>query len=427
MQMTLNRKTPPAFSSVEKLYFPDFQLINTNGGVSVYGISAGTEPVLRLDFVFDGGLTAQARKGISAFTASMLSEGTKQRNGKELAESFDFLGAYFQTRSGPDDAVVTLYGLEKNLESALPLVFEAMETSIFPTAELDVLRKNSLQKLLVNETKTSYLAKKHFYKRLLGGAHAYAAYSEKIDLENLETSDLINFHQSQYLTGLKYVMLSGKFADSSLRLVADFLEKSNLKTTKSTTRSFAQEAIYGEHFIEKKDSVQAGLRLGKTTIGRSHPDFRKLQFVNLILGGYFGSRLMKNIREEKGLTYGIYSAIESMKEASVWYIDTEINSKNVRVGLAEIKLEMQRLREELVSKEELETAKNYYLGSFLRGLDGPFSLADRLKIMIDNQLNKDYYPSFLEVINNINAEQIRELSNKYLTEENLVEVLVGKK
>jgi predicted Zn-dependent peptidase len=135
---------------------------------------------------------------------------------------------------------------------------------------------------------------------------------------------------------------------------------------------------------------------------------------------------MKNIREDKGLTYGIYSVIEPYKNFGVWYIDCEINYKNREAGIREIWKEIKKLKVEEIGNEELENAKNYYLVSFLKSLDGPFSLADRLKIMIDNNLSDSYYPEIVEILKNINSKTILEIANKYLIENNMVEIIVGK-
>jgi zinc protease len=424
--MILDRKTPPSFHAVKSLYFPEYQTYDLKGGLLLYGLNAGTQEVIRLDMVFDGGLIRQLATAQSSFTASMLSEGTSKHKAKDLAEALDYYGSYFQTRGNADDAVATLYCLEKHLSACLPLFFEALTDSIFPEKELDIQKKNSIQKLLVSEKKNGYLCKKHYYKNMYGEAHPYAAFSSKEGIEAIGKSQLLDFYQKNYIHGLKYAMISGRFKDSAVEQITREMEATPFtKSTLSDLEIVGVPAV-GKHFIEKNDSVQSAIRIGKLSIARSHPDFRKLQFLNLIFGGYFGSRLMKNIREDKGLTYGIYSVLEPNKLASSWYIDSDINTKNRSKGLEEIYKEMAKIREEEIPAEEVETARNYYLGSFLRSLDGPFSLADRLKVIIDNKLPNSYYPDFVSVLNSINGPELQQLAQQYLSEENIVEVVVGK-
>jgi predicted Zn-dependent peptidase len=147
----------------------------------------------------------------------------------------------------------------------------------------------------------------------------------------------------------------------------------------------------------------------------------------MALGGFFGSRLMKNIREEKGLTYGIYSAMESYLDAGSFYIETEINNELRDTGVTEILKEIADLRENPIGADELNLVKNYLLGSFLRSIDGPFSLADRYKMILDYGFTYDYYTEFVETIRAISAFEIQLLANQYLQEKDLTTIIVGRK
>jgi predicted Zn-dependent peptidase len=425
--MSLNRSQAPSFNVIDNLVFPHYENNLLSNGISFYQLKAGTEPVIRLDFVFTAGMIHQAKKGQAFFTASMLSEGTKTKSAQALADALDYYGSYFQVRSNTEDTVATLYCLDKHLENCLSIFIEALSDSIFPKKELEIQKKNSIQKLLVSLKKNNYLCRKGFYTHLLGEGHPYASFSEKQDIEAINIDDLKAFHQKYILNGLNYVMLSGNFSLNSAKIIASAVENSAFLGGFLEPLNIQPKTNIGKHFLEKADSVQSAIKIGKITISRNHPDFRKLQFLNLIFGGYFGSRLMKNIREDKGLTYGIYSALEPFKKLGVWYIDSDINTKNRQLGIEEIYKEMKLLRTELIKNDEFETAKNYYLGSFLRSLDGPFSIADRLKIIIDNSLPNDYYPEFVGVLNTTTPEELMKIAQEYFTEENLVEMVVGQK
>lgn len=423
----LNRSVAPGFYAIEKLVFPEYQKIEIKNEVFLYALKAGTQAVIRLDLIFDAGLVRQLQSAQANFTASMLSEGTPTKSAFALAEALDYYGSYFQTRANADDAVATLYCLEKHLSQCLPLFMEALTESIFPEKELDIQKKNSLSKLSVNEKKNGYLCKKHYYKNIYGANHPYAAFSNAENIQAITRETLQQFYQNNYIQGLKYVMISGQFSESSITLISN-----HIKNSKFEPKQFQQPVLNsllnpGKHFIEKSDSVQSALRIGKSSISRSDADFRKLQFLNLIFGGYFGSRLMKNIREDKGLTYGIYSVLEPNLYGASWYIDTDINTKNRTAGIEEIYKEIEIIKTQPIPSEEINTAKNYYLGSFLKSLDGPFSLADRLKIIIDNNLTDNYYPEFVSILNNTTAQDLQGLANKYFSTDDIVEVVVGKK
>ena len=423
----LNRSVAPGFYAIEKLVFPEYQKIEIKNEVFLYALKAGTQAVIRLDLIFDAGLVRQLQSAQANFTASMLSEGTPTKSAFALAEALDYYGSYFQTRANADDAVATLYCLEKHLSQCLPLFMEALTESIFPEKELDIQKKNSLSKLSVNEKKNGYLCKKNYYKNIYGANHPYAAFSTAENIQAISRETLQHFYQNNYIQGLKYVMVSGQFSETSIALIS-----THIKNSKFEPKQFQQPVLKsllnpGKHFIEKSDSVQSALRIGKSSISRSDADFRKLQFLNLIFGGYFGSRLMKNIREDKGLTYGIYSVLEPNLYGASWYIDTDINTKNRTAGIEEIYKEIEIIKTQPIPSEEINTARNYYLGSFLKSLDGPFSLADRLKIIIDNNLTNNYYPEFVSILNNTTAQDLQDLANKYFSTDDIVEVVVGKK
>jgi predicted Zn-dependent peptidase len=216
--------------------------------------------------------------------------------------------------------------------------------------------------------------------------------------------------------------------DEVIKTIANNFDNSIFSPThedksKYVSNDFVKETIY----LEKENSVQSAIRIGKKLFNRNNPDFREMQLLNLILGGYFGSRLMKNIREEKGLTYGIYSAIESYPNDACWYIDTEINNDLCELGVEEIYKEVKLIRTVKICEDELRTAKNYLLGSFLRSIDGPFSLADRFKILKDYNLNYSYFYEYIEIIKKSTADNLIILANKYLNEETFTKVIVGAK
>jgi predicted Zn-dependent peptidase len=159
---------------------------------------------------------------------------------------------------------------------------------------------------------------------------------------------------------------------------------------------------------------------------QTHPDFLKLNILNTILGGYFGSRLMKNIREEKGYTYGIGSVLISLKKEGFLVIVSEVGSAYTKKTLHEIFKEIRRLREEKVSPEELTLVKNYMMGDFLRSFDGPFAISESYRSMLDFHLSMDYFSRVIKTIKSITADEIMDLANLYLIEENFVRTIAGK-
>lgn len=424
----LNRKEAPFATEIKEININEADATLFQNGINLYSINAGNEEVLKIDFVFNAGSNLQQIKGQANFAAKMLSEGTSKYSAAEIAEKLDFYGAYFQAKSGTDDATITLYCLNKHLKNCIPYIVEILTDSLFPEKDLEILKKNTIQNLVVNEERNSYLARRKFNQSVFGGNSVYGSFSSKEDIISIERTSLINFYKNQYQKGIKYILVSGFVTDDVIKTIANNFDNAIFShaienKNKHVGNEFVKETIY----LDRENSVQSAIIIGKKLFNRNNPDFREMQLLNLILGGYFGSRLMKNIREEKGLTYGIYSAIESYPNDACWYIDTEINNDLCEMGVEEIYKEVKLIRTVKIGDDELRTAKNYLLGSFLRSIDGPFSLADRFKILKDYNLEYSYFYEYIEIIKKSTADNLIILANKHLNEETFTKVIVGAK
>ena len=426
--MTLNRKISPDVVEIESINIKEAQENILSNNIKLYTINASNEEVVKIDLVFDAGSNVQEFKSEANFTSKMLSEGTSKYSAAELAEKLDFYGAYFQTKSTTEEAIITLYCLNKHLNNCLPFIVEILTDSIFPDKDLAILKKNAIQNLKVNEERNSYLVRRIFNQAIFGENTLYGSYSNIADIESIRQEQLAGFYKKNYQNGCKYILASGYIDNETIKIINTNFGSNTFKVYDNLTYNYvAKDVKPTDLYIDKSNSVQSAIRIGRRLFNRNHPDFREMQLLNLILGGYFGSRLMKNIREEKGLTYGIYSAIEAYPFDACWYIDTEMNNNLCEIGIKEIYKELARLRDELIGEKELKTAKNYLLGSFLRSIDGPFSLADRFKILKDFDLEYQYFYEFIEIIKNTTSERIKELANLYLKEEDLTSVIVGSK
>ena len=426
--MTLNRKISPDVVEIESINIKEAQENILSNNIKLYTINASNEEVVKIDLVFDAGSNVQKFKSEANFTSKMLSEGTSKYSAAELAEKLDFYGAYFQTKNTTEEAIITLYCLNKHLNNCLPFIVEILTDSIFPIKDLDILKKNAIQNLKVNEERNSYLVRRAFNESIFGKNTLYGSYSIITAIESIHQEQLISFYKNHYQKGIKYILASGYVDKETIKSIDTNFGSNTFKVYDNSANTYEEKKIEPANlYIDKSNSVQSAIRIGRRLFNRNHPDFREMQLLNLILGGYFGSRLMKNIREEKGLTYGIYSSIEAYPYDACWYIDTEMNNDLCETGIKEIYIEIARLREELIGEKELNTAKNYLLGSFLRSIDGPFSLADRFKILKDFDLKYQYFYEFIEIIKNTSAERLKELANLYLKEQDLTRVIVGTK
>lgn len=426
MSAFFNRSLAPPSGELNNIKIIEGQTITFSNNIDLHYINAGTDDVIKLDLVCDGGVRNQKQKCIASATSSMLREGTKNKSAEQIADELDFYGAYFQTQCSLDDSSITLFCLKKHFASCLPYILDVINDSIFPENELNIYKKNSIQRFMVNMQRNSFLVRRLFYSSVFGITSPYGTFSEPEDYNNISRENIVNFYNGQYKNTVKYLLLSGSIDDSVIKTTEMLLNNLSLNNCINKNIIIAGK-VHDSVFLNKKKAVQSAIRIGRKIVNRTHPDFRKLQILNMVLGGYFGSRLMKNIREEKGLTYGIYSAIESFVNTGCFFVETEINNELREQGLNEIYFEISRLRNELIGNTELSLAKNYLLGSFLRSIDGPFLLADRHKILVDYGFNYNYYYEYIDIINRITAIELRDLANQYLQVQDLSEIIVGNK
>lgn len=422
----LNRQQAPDFKQVSTINFIHPEEKKLTNGTPVYTIYSGEQDLVRIEFIFEN-VNWNLAKPLQAIAVSaLLNNGTNKLTSKEIAEQIDFYGAFFQTEYAQDQSTVTLYTLNKHLASVLPIVKDVLSESQFPQNELDIYIQNQKQKLQVNLKKNDILSRKEFAHALFGDT-AYGVDIQSKHYDELKREDLIEYFKAAYTPNNCTIIVAGKFDGGSFDLLnanfGNYWNKSDAVKNKFSFSNIEKQFIYKE----KQDALQSAIRIGKLAITRKHEDFPGLQIMNTVLGGYFGSRLMNNIREDKGYTYGIGSGISSLQDAGYLYIATEVGTEVCAAALIEIYKEIELLKNELVGEEELNLVRNYMLGSMLGSLENVFSHADKFKNIHFAGLGYDYYEKYIQKVKTITVEEIKDLANKYLSGNDFTEVIVGKK
>jgi predicted Zn-dependent peptidase len=420
--MLVDRKTAPGF--VKSTSFNLIQPVAKTlpNGIDLFFIHGGFQDVIKIELLFNAGRWFETQLGVSHFTSHQLSKGTRSKNSFEIAQLFDRYGAHLEVNAGMDTVSISIYTLTKNLQPVIMLLQEILQEPSFPEKELDQAKSIYIQNLKVNLEKTSFLSSKHFRKRLFGNAHPYGKELEEADINNLQQKNLSDYFHSffQHLS----VFVSGRFDTANEKMIMDIF--SSWQTKQASKKNIGSGSLQPVHeHIEKEGSVQSSIRMGNRSLMRAHPDYPKAIFVSHLLGGYFGSRLMKNIREEKGLTYGIHASIHSLKHDSYLIIGADVNKENVSLTFEEIRKELRRLRSEKISAHELETARNHFIGSLQSEITTPFAHADKLKTIYLFGLPADYYQQMIFSIDHMDHLQIMEIGEKYFHEETCFEIAVG--
>jgi predicted Zn-dependent peptidase len=419
----LNRKSAPQFAEIKRFHLPTPEIIMLDNGVPLIQFDKVNQEVLRIELIFKAGKWFETKKGTSYFTAHLLDKGTLSKNSLQIAETFDLFGSSIEVNPGFDFTSLSLYTLSKNIKKVLPLFCEIALSPAFPDSEFTLLKDIFKQNLKINREKSSYLAGKLIRQNIFGSNHPYGNSVDESEVEDLTQADLINFFKAKF--HLHEVYVTGLLDDSVKKMLTYSLSEFRIASETEATLNFDEGQKNHSQHVEKADSVQSSLRLGKRIINRNSPDYPSIVLLNHILGGYFGSRLMKNIREEKGLTYGIHSSINTLKKDAFFLIGTDVNKENRELALLEIKEEIRRLRENTIHTEELETAKNHLLGSLQLETANPFSVLEKIKTIRLNQLNSDFYSDLFDGIRITNSEAIKSIAQSHLHEESLFEVSVG--
>lgn len=428
MQTVIDRKNAPSRADIQKINVPQAEKHTLDNGIPVYAINAGFQDLVKVELLFTNPEFNAAKPLMNSATNRMLPEGTSKYNSQQLADLIDYYGAFFETDENSDFCSVMLYSLNKYLGQTLPYIREMLTEPSFPENELSVYKKNHKQRLIVDNEKVGSLARRKFNQIIFGNDHPYGFMVQPDDYDALNREDLIAFHKLKYSPSNCVLIVSGMInADTIQMLNKNFGSWKNENLKLNFNRPAFQTEKEFKHYVKKDGAIQSAIRIGKPFFNRSHEDYPGVAVANTLLGGYFGSRLMSNIREDKGYTYGIGSAIVSMKQEGYFFISTEVGAKVTNDALREIYSEIELMRSETVEEEELEMVRNYMLGTFLKGIDGAFQLAERFKSIYLSGLDYGYYDRYLAKIRTIGPDEVLSLSRKYFDPAGFHELVVGLK
>lgn len=422
----LNRKQQPKYQTVSEIILPEVQIKELDNNIKLHLLNGGSQDIVKIDLLIKAGAVHANKKIIAPLTSLMLNEGTKTKNAQQIAESFDFYGAFFQTATGNDNAFISLLTLSKHLEKILPTFIEILTESTFPENEMRTQTNRMLNHFLIQSEKTSFLARQEFFEQLFGKNHPYGAKNKAENYKNISAAELLDFYKQNYHSANFELIVSGKIDENLLTMINESFGKLPIGKVQAVCKTL-KEKSKGEKLIviEKPEAVQSSLYMGLKTINRSHADYLSLNILTTILGGYFGSRLMKNIREEKGYTYGIHSILSSFIQSGYLGIVADVKKEYAQQTFSEIEKEIRKLQSELVSQTELELVKNYLMGEMLQALDGPMLLSEAYKSVLSFGMNLDFYKQMTNKIKTISAEELLALANKYLKFEEMTKVVVG--
>ena len=426
---TLDRTMPPPIRPMEpfKLMRPERRVMAN--GMPLNVLCAGTEDVVRVDVLVGCGQCHQTAPLQALFTNRMLREGTASLTSERIAERLDYYGAWLELASSVNYGFLTLYSLNKHFGRTFAIVADMLKHPTFPAHELGVVVDANKQTYRVNSTRVEMLARRAMNRKLFGKEHPLGIRATLEDYDRITPEMLRAFHTAHYHSANTSVYVSGRVTPDIIRTIENGLGSEPWGEVKGRTLTHLPEPVPTTEkrvFIEHGDALQSAVKMACFLMDRHHPDFLKTRVMTTLFGGYFGSRLMANIREEKGYTYGIGAAIVAYPGSSLLVTASEAANEYVEPLIGEVYLEMDRLCTDLVSPEELEMVQGYMLGDLCRSYEGPFSLPDAWIYADTAGLDESFFERSAEAVRSITREEIRDLAQRYLCKEKIIEIVAGK-
>jgi len=426
----VNRAVPPIIKDAVdfNVVLPLCEKHVLANGVEVYALNIGTEELIMINWVFFAGNWFENKKAVASACNYLLKNGTTAKTAFEINEHFEYYGSYLNRSCYSETSEIVLHCLNKHINELLPVVAEIISDSVFREEELDIHIQNSQQRLKVSLQKCEFVAGRLIDAQLFGQDHPYGTYNNLEDYAALTREDLLDFYKENYQHGKCVLFVAGKLPHDLIAGFDEHFGKLTLRNHRSGTHTINHTL---QRAAEKKTQVlndplgvQSAIRIARNFPNRHHPDFQKVMVLNNVFGGFFGSRLMGNIREDKGYTYGIYSYLLNHVQESGWMISTEAGRDVCEATIAEIYKEMKQLCEEEIDEEELLMTRNFMIGTILGDLDGPFQVAARWKNLILNDLDENYFYHGIQTIKTVSAKELMELANKYLRTEEFYQLVV---
>lgn len=418
----LDRSKQPAVHPIAQIKFIEPTITNI-GASKVIEFKGGDKEVIRLRVVFNAGSKYHPNPVVPVAVNALIKEGTKNYSAKELADKLDYYGAFLHTEIDKDRAWLELYCLSKHLKSVLPYFIDIVQHAEISQTEWDIYKATAIQQLRLNHQKVSFLAKTKI-QAILFDNHPYGTQVTEEFYEQITVDELNKFYQQHIVNQIIQVELVGQYNTEQKEYLLTAFGLSNQKLL-ATQQSIVSRVNRQAIFIPKADAVQCAISVARHFPGRTHQDYFGVKVLVCALGGYFGSRLMANIREDKGYTYGIGAGVGSYFEHGIISISTEVGVDVKDAALDEIYYELNRLIDEPISDEELIIVKNYMKGSLLKQCDGIFSQADLLNLLVPFDLDFNHIDQYMHVINTITPKDLQNLAIKYLQKEDFVEVVAG--
>ncbi len=421
----IDRSQAPKYKIVESISVPLVEELKLDNGIEVYFTNTQNEDISEFIFVVEGGIWNQKNLLEANTCVKLMSEGTKSYSSEQIARKIDFYGAYLSSNAAMHFSSFKLMCLNKYLPDLLALVSEIIQFPVFDKREFELHKNKNKERLTIDLQEVDMIARNELEKMIFGEKYPYGWAANPDDYDKLKIENIKNYYEQNIKPVRPKIFITSNDKNKAVDFLNQYFGKINFSKNRITDKKYDIKSIGKEKIIQKNDALQAAVRIGWQMFSKTHEDYLDFTMLNALLGGYFGSRLMQNIRQKKGYTYSIYSTIKAYKYNGSFEIISEVNKENKNKVIDEIIKEIETLRTQVPSDEEMENMKNYISGSMLRSLDGVFSYSRSLVGFVVYKMGFDYYNQYFGRIKTITPERLTELANKYLNPEKMFKVIVG--
>lgn len=418
----------PALAVESEVRWPARTVHTLSNGLQVVLVESHTIPKFNGQLLFRSGNAAVPEAfGLADMTATVVRTGTASRTSRQIEEDLRRMGADLSTSAGADTSAISFSGLSECAGELLGLVADLAQNASFPQDEFERERRQALEALKVERATPGFLAGERL-RKVLFGQHPYANVSptEK-QLEAFRLDELKGFYRAHYVPGDALLILVGDFSAQQMLAQVEKIFGSWLpgKPPEANYPLLPQPRHRKVHLVHLPGSVQTQVLLGNHAITRAHEDWFRLSLANTLFGGAFNSRLIMNIREQKGYTYSPRSAVNPLRQYGFFSVSAAVRNDVVAATLTEVFYEIDRMRSLPVGDAELDDARQYMSGVFSLGLATQDGLTGQLVLVYLNKLASDYLETYRAKIRALTAEDVLVASQRWFDSANAQIICVG--
>ena len=394
-----------------------------SNGRTLYAFPSASTELVKIDFLYEAGSAYQPQKLVAGAANNLYTVASEEMDAQKLSEFFDYRGIIVDNNSDILHCSSSFYTLYRHLDALVPVLEGLVHRPAFPEVELEVYKNKRRQKLLSLRQRSSEVARRLFYSSLFGSEHPLGRYANPEDADRLSLDVVRKFYDEYHRAGDMDIIVSGKIDDKLLVALDNAFGHDTPTNTHPVIQSLSHSATQSPShsvFQAIKGAVQATVRVGRILpLQWDDPDYARFMILTTLLGGYFGSRLMSNLREDKGYTYGIYARTQVYRGVIVFFITADVASSAVDDAEKEILKELQRLVDEPVSEEELDLVRVVMAGDFIRSVDGVFERAARFGDMLGTCVTEQLTENLREALESVTPQQLQQLAARLLRSDQL--------